>query len=187
MRDLVADIVGWVFNFLVWAFLLRLLLQLVRADFRNPLAQAVLKLTNPFVLPLRRVLPPIGRLDTASLIAVVVTQAVGVLLGQLALGYGVPAALPLVLRTVIELLHQTAAFFLFAIFVWAVLSWVVPDGYSPAGRLLSDLVEPLIRPARRIMPRLEGLDLSPLLVCALLLIAMKLIDLLGAQVLSLLR
>ena len=187
MRDLVAEIIGWVFSFLVWAFLLRLLLQLVRADFRNPLAQAVVKLTNPVVLPLRRVLPPLGRVDTASLLAVIAAQAIGVVLAQLTLGFGIPPAVPLIARTVIELLHQTAAFFLFAIFIWAVLSWVVPDGYSPAGRLLGDLVEPLMRPARRITPRLEGLDLSPLVVCALLLVLMKLIDMLGAQVLMQLR
>lgn len=187
MRDLLAEIIGWVFSFLVWAFLLRLLLQLVRADFRNPLAQAVVKLTNPVILPLRRVLPSVGRVDTASVVALVAAQAIGVVLVQLTLGGALPAAVPLVVRTVIELLRQTASFYLFAIFVWAVLSWIVPDGYSPAGRLLSDLVEPLIRPARRITPRLEGLDLSPLVVCALLLLVIKLIDLFGGQVLLQLR
>ncbi len=187
MRDLFAEIVSWIFSFLVWAYLIRLLLQLMRADFRNPLAQAIVKLTNPLVLPLRRVLPPIGRLDTASVVAVVLVAAVGVVLVQVLLGNGVPALLPLVVRTVIELAKQAATFFLFAIFIWAVLSWVVPDGYSPAGRLLTDLVEPLVRPVRRITPRLEGLDLSPLVVCALLMIAIRLIDLVGAEVLLQLR
>jgi YggT family protein len=67
--------------------------------------------------------------------------------------------------------------------VWAVLSWVVPGSYSPVGRLLNDLVNPLMRPARRITPRLEGLDLSPLVVCAVLLIVIKLLDIVGAQIL----
>ncbi|HUO79565.1 MAG TPA: YggT family protein [Steroidobacteraceae bacterium] len=187
MRDLLADIVGWVFSFFVWAFLLRLLMQLVRADFRNPLAQAVVKLTNPAVLPLRRVLPPLGRVDTASVVALLATQALEIVLEQLALRGAAPGALVLLVLTVFKLLGQAATFYLIAIFIWAVLSWVVPDGYSPAGRLLGDLVEPLMRPARRLAPRLEGLDLSPLLVCVVLLVGIKLIDMVGAQVLLLVR
>lgn len=187
MRELLAEIVGWVVSFLVWAYLLRLLLQLVRADYRNPLAQAVVKLTNPLVRPLRRVLPSVGRVDTASVVAVIAVQAIGLVAVRVIAGAGIPPALPLVVGTVFELLRQTASFFLIAIVVWAVLSWIVPDGYSPAGRLLSDLVEPLMRPARRIMPRLEGLDLSPLVVSAVLLIVIKLIDIATAQVLALLQ
>ncbi len=187
MRDLLAEIVGWVFSLLVWAFLLRLLLQLVRADFRNPLAQAIVKLTNPVVIPLRRVLPALGRVDTASVLALLATQALAVLVDRLLLGVGVPAPLPLLVLTVFELVHQALSFYLFAIFVWAILGWVVTDGYSPLMRLLGDLVEPCMRPARRVVPRLEGLDLSPLAVCAVLLILARLATLLEGQVLSALR
>src|SRR6185436_21036585 len=75
-------LVNSVLSFLVYAFLLRVLLQVVRADFRNPLAQAVVALTNWMVLPLRRILPPVGRFDTASLVALLAVQLAAKLLLQ---------------------------------------------------------------------------------------------------------
>jgi YggT family protein len=167
MRELIF-IVDTLFALLVGAFLLRLLCQIVRTDFRNPLVQAIVRLTNPLVMPLRRVLPPIGRVDSASVVAVLLMQMLRTTLVLLLAGDGLPAVLPLLLLSVVELLDTTLLVLLVAIFGYVILSWVSPDGYTPPGRLLADLVEPLLRPFRRMVPPLGGLDLSPLLVILLL-------------------
>jgi YggT family protein len=167
MRELIF-IVDTLFALVVGAFLLRLLCQIVRTDFRNPLVQAIVRLTNPLVMPLRRVLPPIGRVDSGSVVAVLLAQMLRTTLVLLLAGDGLPSAVPLLLLSVVELLDTTLLVFLGAIFLYVILSWVSPDGYTPAGRLLADLVEPLLRPFRRLVPPLGGLDLSPLAVILLL-------------------
>ena len=179
MRDLLAYLINIVFSFLVWALLLRLIFQLVKTNFRNPLAQAVVKLTNPLIVPLRRVLPPIGRVDTASVVALLLTQAVEIVLVRWVGGFGLPSAEGLLVATLVALVRQTVTFLLFATIIWAVLSWIVTDQRSPAGEALSDIIEPLLRPIRRVMPRLEGLDLSPMVLCVLLGLMLKLLEQLG--------
>ena len=184
MLDLLADVVGFAFGFFIWAFLLRLLFQVVRTDFRNPLVQAVVKLTNPLVRPLRRVLPPLGRLDTASLVSLIVIGAAAVALQSWLRGYGMPSGLGLLLRTLVSLASQTLEFYLFAVILWAVLSWVVTDGYNPMSRVLGDLLGPLLRPIRRVLPTLEGLDLSPMVLCVILYVLMRVLERIAPQLLA---
>ncbi len=154
----------FVFGLLVGAFLLRLIFQLVRADFRNPFAQAIVRVTNPVVVPLRKVLPPMGRIDTASVVAVILAQVLRTVVDQ-ALGMGAIASVGVLLvLAVISLLDTTLMLFLVAIFVYVLLSWVSPDPYNPISRLLGSLVEPILGPFRRALPSLGGLDLSPIVV-----------------------
>jgi YggT family protein len=167
MRELLY-IADTLFGLIVGAFLLRLLCQLVRTDFRNPLVQAVVRITNPLVMPLRRVLPPLGRLDTASLVAVLLAQLALTALVRLLMQGALPPVEYLLLRAVVDGLDTTLLIYLVAVFAYVVLSWVSPDGYNPAGRLLHDLVDPLLRPLRRALPPLAGLDLSPLALILLL-------------------
>jgi len=167
MREL-QFIVDWIFSFVVGLFLLRLVFQVVRTDFRNPLVQSIVRLTNPLILPLRRILPPIGRIDTASVAAVLLTQIVGTALSRSLGGFGLPGALQLLIGAVLTLLDTTLLLYLFAVFGYVLLSWVSQDGYNPAARVLGSLVEPVLRPLRRALPALGGLDLSPMV--ALLLI-----------------
>jgi YggT family protein len=144
------------------AFLLRLLLQWSRADFRNPLARSVVQLTNPVILPLRRVLPAIGRLDTATFLSVILVALLQVSVSFLLSGFGPPPALLWVRLAVIEILRTTLWTYFFAILVYALLWMVAPPDYSPVQGLLSSLCEPVLRPFRRIIPPLGGLDFSPL-------------------------
>ena len=145
--------------------LLRLLLQLVRADFRNPLARAIVQLTNPVVLPLRKVLPPLGKVDTASLVAVVLCTLLKLWL-LLALA-GVPAPAPgrLLAATVLDVLDLVLITYLISMFLNALLSFVAPGNYSPAQALLASICNPVLNPIRRVIPPLGGLDLSPLWAC----------------------
>lgn len=151
-----------VLSLAVFAFLLRFLLPLVRADFRNPLSQAVLSLTNWLVIPLRRILPPIGRMDTASLVALVTVQLLATLLMfRLRVGALIPFV-PLVFAGLTTLAISTIRLFQVLIFVYALLSFIAPGTYSPVVGLLSSLCEPLLRPLRRVLPVIGGLDFSPL-------------------------
>jgi YggT family protein len=142
-------------------------MQWVRTDFRNPLAQAISRLTNPVVMPLRRILPSIGRTDTASVVAVVGAEMLKMLLLGL-LGGGLAGIGGFVLLAALDIANTTLLLYQFSVFIFVLLSWVSPDGYNPAGRLFGDLTAPLLRPLRRALPELGGLDLSP--VAALLLL-----------------
>lgn len=149
-------------TFLVYAFLLRLVLQLVRADFRNPLAQAVLALTNWLVLPLRKVLPPVGRLDTASLVALLAAQlAATLILFRLRTGVSYPFV-PLALEAMRALAQSALLLYTVLIFVYALLSFIAPGVRSPANALLASLCEPVLAPLRRVLPAVGGIDFSPL-------------------------
>ena len=155
--DALHFLVDSVLTFLVYAFLLRVLLQLSRADFRNPLAQAVLALTSWLVMPLRRVLPPAGRFDTASLVALVVIQLVATLVMFRLRAGALPPAFPLLVAALRSLAHSTLLLYTILIFVYALLSFVAPGARSPATSLLVSLCEPLLRPLRGVVPVVGGL------------------------------
>jgi len=147
----------------VVAFLLRLLMPLVRADFRNPIGQAVLQLTSPVLLPLRRLLPPAGRVDVAAVVALLLVQLAKTAALQAVAGGGfrLGGLLAFGLR---DLASTVLQFYFVAVLLYALLSWFGPAGYSPGAQLLSRLCEPLLSPLRRIIPPIGGLDFSALLV-----------------------
>src|SRR5687768_15031214 len=103
--------------------LLRLLLQLVRADFRNPVARAIVQVTNPVILPLRKVLPPLGKVDTASLVALILCTLLKLWLLVLLLGVAVPAPAPLLAATLLDLLRLLLKTYLISIVLNAILSF----------------------------------------------------------------
>lgn len=155
-------IVETLLSLALFVFLARLLLQLTRVDFRNPISQAVVRLTNPVILPLRRVLPPLGKLDTASVVAVLLVAAVEVA-GLFALhSVGMPGPLVWAQTMLVEIGRTLLRIYLFAIFLYAFLSLIAPNGYSPLQSVLASLCEPVLRPIRRLIPAVAGLDLSPL-------------------------
>ena len=140
----------------------RLLLQWTRADFRNPICQGIVKVTNPLILPLRRVLPPIGKLDTASVVAVLLVGTVDVACIFALHGIGVPGPLAWIRLVLTEIARTLLWTYLYAIFLYAILSLIAPGGYSPLQSLLTTLCEPVLRPIRRLIPAVAGLDLSPM-------------------------
>ena len=156
------------------AVLMRFLMQQVRADFYNPFAQALMKLTNPLLLPLRRVIRPWRRIDLASLVLAVLLQVVNVVtvtaLANLTHGdedrfaYG-PGFL--LLWTALKLVYILVNLYFFTILVEALSSWF-NQGRNPVDGLLRPLNAPLLRPVRRVLPPVSGLDFSPLVVLLLL-------------------
>lgn len=147
----------------VIAFLLRLLLPVVRMDFRNPLGQAILRFTNPLVMPLRRLLPPAGRLDVASLAALLLVQLAGTAVLRWVAGGGLAPG-PILLRGLQDLASTVLQLYFVALLAYVILSWVAPGSGGPGPVLISRLCEPLLRPVRRLVPPIAGLDLSPLFV-----------------------
>jgi YggT family protein len=146
----------------LFVVLARLLLQLTRADFRNPIAQAIVQLTNPLIVPLRRVLPPIGKVDTASVVAVLLVAAVEVAVLSALRGAGLPDWLTWVDALALEIAHTLLWTYCYAILIYWLLSFIAPGGYSPLQSVLTSLCEPVLKPFRRIIPPVAGLDLSPL-------------------------
>ncbi|HHW79088.1 MAG TPA: YggT family protein [Xanthomonadaceae bacterium] len=159
--------------------MLRFLLQCVRADFYNPLVQFLVRITNPPLLPLRRIVPGYRGLDLASVVLAFALQAIEVVLIALLLGQSASVG-GLLLLTVAELLKLLINIYLWGVVIQAVLSWFNPDPRHPAARVLAQLTAPVLRPARRLLPPISGVDLSPLLVVvALIFISLLLQDFLG--------
>ena len=155
-------IVETLMSLALFVVLARLLLQLTRADFRNPIAQAIVQLTNPLIVPLRRVLPPIGKVDTASVVAVLLMAAVEVAVLAALRGAGLPDWLSWLDAVALEIAHTLLWTYCYAILIYWLLSFIAPGGYSPLQSVLTSLCEPVLRPFRRFIPSVAGLDLSPL-------------------------
>jgi YggT family protein len=143
---------------------LRLLLQWSRADFRNPIARAIVQLTNPLIRPLRRVLPPVGQLDSASVLAVSAVVLLKVALLQLLLGLPLPPPLEWLRIAAFELVKLLLYLYLFAILLYSLLLMLAQGGSSPSLSLLYSLCEPILRRVRGLIPPLAGIDLSALWV-----------------------
>jgi len=148
-------------------YLLRFWLPWVRADFRNPIAQAVLRFTSPIVVPLRRFVPSFGRLDTATVLVAFAMQFV-ILFVLLKIVNLSPGAATLAVMTFLELCILSLNLFFFAILIRIVLSWIAPGSYNPIGALAGSLAEPILAPFRRLIPPIGGIDISPIFAIVLL-------------------
>ncbi len=151
----------------LFVMLLRFWLPWLGADFRNPIAQGILRLTSPLVIPVRRILPPIGRLDTATVLVAFVVQYLTIL-AILAIGGQSPSIAWLAIAASIGLVTLSLKLFTFAIFIYIILSWIAPGTHNPATAFISMLVQPVLRPFRKYIPPLGGLDISALLAIILL-------------------
>ena len=160
------------FGLFTYGFLLRFLMQAMRAPFRNPAGQAVVALTDWAVKPLRRVIPGVGGYDWASLIAAYLMQvawmlAMFVIFSTGFAGFTTGATLFVLASAAVQLLKAVLWLAIIVVIVQAVLSWVAPDG--PLAGLLNALTFPFLRPLRRVIPPIGGtLDLTPLILIVLL-------------------
>ncbi len=142
---------------------LRFLLQLVRADFYNPLSQFIVRATKPLLNPLRRFIPGVSGMDMAALVLAWFVLAVEQLaiLGLAGVGLQPLAA---ALLAIPELISLIINIFLFAVLIQVIISWINPGSYNPAISLIHSLTEPMLGSVRRRMPEMGGLDLSPMVV-----------------------
>ena len=155
------------FGLYIGAIMIRFLLALARADFYNPISQFLVKVTNPPIVPLRRIIPSFGGVDMASVLLMLALQAIELTLVITIKGFGVHP-LGLFVLSIGGLLSLLLQIYFVTILVQVILSWVAPSGHNPAISLLYNLNEPLLRRARRLLPAMHGFDFSPILVMILL-------------------
>ncbi|MEN2395584.1 YggT family protein [Pseudomonas halotolerans] len=154
--------------------LLRFVLQLVRANFYNPLCQFIVKATQPLLKPLRRIIPSVFGLDMSSLVLAIIVQLALMAL-TLLLTYGTTGnPLQLLIWSIIGVTALFLKIFFFALIISVILSWIAPGSHNPGAELVNQICEPALAPFRRIVPNLGGLDISPILAFLVL----KLIDML---------
>lgn len=174
MPSNISSAIVFIVNALTSLYLLVLLLRFwmpwLRADFRNPLAQGILRFTSPIVVPVRRLVPSFGRLDTATVLVAFVIQYLTVLLLLLIMGQTAGVA-AIAVTSIVKLVVLSINLFVYAIFIRIILSWISQGGYNPATAIITTLTEPLLRPFRRMLPPLGGFDLSPIFAIILLLAA----------------
>ena len=162
MQDAFTFVISALLDLYVIALVLRLVLGLQRADARNPLAQAILKVTDPLVLPARRFIPAAGRLDTATVVILLLVQLLGTgMLASIACaGHSTPGQI--MALGLLRLVHLVLRTYFLLTIVYVISSWFSPRGYNPALAMLAAIVEPVLAPFRRFIPALGGLDLSPI-------------------------
>ena len=161
------------FGIYILILMLRVLLQVLQADYYNPLSQFVARLTEPVLAPLRRIVPRVGRVEGGALLVMLGAQMI-----EYWLVFGVRGAEPslagLAVVSAAELLELCTTVFFWAILIRVILSWVNPGLRHPASDIVYSLTEPVLEPARRVLPAMGGFDLSPILV----LVGLQLVNLL---------
>ena len=178
-------IIGTLFNIYALVVAVRFVMQATRADYYNPIAQSVVKITDPLLKPLRRVIPGFAGLDMASLVLCLLiifakflvmrvlgldaVHAAGYMLNIASMGFGRLFGLSL-----LDLLNLFFNIAIYSIVIMALLSWIVPDGRNPLYSLLQSLTNPILRHVRNVVPPIGGLDLSAL-VAILGLYALKIL------------
>jgi YggT family protein len=160
-----------IINTLVGLYLLlvvmRFLLQLVRADFYNPISQFIVKATNLPLIPLRKVIPGIGGIDVASIVLALLVQAVAIVLILLLNGIQ-PPPLQVAVWSAIGILSLLLKVYFWGLLITVIASWVAPSSYNPVLILINQILEPAMKPIRKIMPDLGGIDISPIIMFLLI-------------------
>ncbi|HUW98797.1 MAG TPA: YggT family protein [Acidiferrobacter sp.] len=164
------------FGMYILLVLLRFLLQLTHADFYNPFSQFIVRMTNAPLLPLRRLIPGFFGIDFASAVLLIVLEAIEVTLTTL-IQVGAVHPGGVFILSFAELIQLTLYILIGAVLLRVLVSWISPYGEHPLTDLAVHLTEPFMRPARRLLPLISGIDLSPVLV----IIALELIEILVVQ------
>ncbi|EIJ35347.1 YggT family protein [Thiothrix nivea] len=160
-------LVETLFSLYIGAVLIRFLLAWSRANFYNPLSQFLVKITNPVLVPLRRMIPAMGKLDTAAIVLALGLMIIKafLLVGMQGSSVGVPVVLA---YSIVELLRMVIHIYIFALIIQAVLSWVGNSYGNPLADILNSLTDPILRPIRNIVPTIGMVDLSPMVAILLL-------------------
>lgn len=187
LGSLLVLIIDTVLGFVTLMLLARFFMQVGRVPFRNPLGQFVFATTDWLVLRMRRVVPPLFGLDTASFLPAWVLQTLAVLAQvavQGSLAAGSPLGWLLVLWGVglLEVFRMVLFLLLGVVLMSAILSWVNP--YSPVAPVINAMAEPFLRPLRRVIPLIGNVDLSPLVFLLLIQVAQTVLAYVRAGVLA---
>lgn len=162
LQQIAVFLVDTLFSLYIAAVVIRFMLAMVRADFYNPLSQALVKLTNPALVPLRRIIPSIGKLDTAAIVLAILLIMIKTALLLLIQGQDIPA-LALVWYALIEFAKLIIWIYIIALLIQAVMSWVGNTYGNPLSNILHNLTAPLLGPIRNVVPNLGMIDISPMI------------------------
>jgi len=157
-------IVGTIGMLLMMAIVLRFLLQLSRADFYNPITQAVVRFTDPGVQLFRRFIPGFRGIDFATVVFAVLVQCMLIALLILLAGIALPPVGMILTWALAGIINLTLDIYFWSMLISIVASFIAPYSDHPALVLVRQLTEPVMAPFRRILPSMGGLDLSPILV-----------------------
>jgi len=182
LTDITDLLVRTLFYFILLAIVLRFLLQCVKADFYNPISQFLVKVTNPGLKPLRRIIPGFAGIDFSSIVLALLLQLAATSSLALLHSYSVPNPLSMLIWGLIGLTGMVINFYFVAILVSIILSWVNPGAYNPITLLLHQLTEPVMAPFRKLVPAIGGLDISPIFVFITINILQIVIGHIGASV-----
>lgn len=163
------------------ASLLRLYMQAQRVPFNNPIGKMVFALTDWLVMPLRKIIPNRSRYDLSSLAAAFLVMVVQYVVLWLLMGAATNPLLIVVLA-VFGLLRMAVTGLIGLLIVYAILSWVQP--HSPIAGILYRLSEPVLRPFRKVIPLIGGVDLSALIAIVLLQVVLMVLGSLQFNVLT---
>ncbi len=166
-----AFILGTLFNLYATVVAVRFVMQVVRADYYNPLAQGIVKVTDPLLVPLRRFVPSIKRYDTASLLLCFAVLLLKLVVFKLLSLGAVPSMgsnlmvsqLPVIglfIVALLDLIHQFFNVFIFALIIQAVMSWLPGSSSNPVYGLVSSISAPILRPMQNLIPPIGGIDLT---------------------------
>ncbi|MEH6515537.1 MAG: YggT family protein [Halioglobus sp.] len=168
LNEIFGYLIQTVTSLYLLAMLLRFILQLVRADFYNPICQFLVKITNPLVLPVRRIVPGVAGLDLASLLLSIALQFIAILALLMINSMPLPNPFLLLLWSLIGVVALLVNIYFFALLGMIILSWVAAGSKNPAIYLLHQITEPVMAPFRKALPSMGGLDFSPIVLFILI-------------------
>ncbi len=168
MSQALFSVLSAVTGILVFFLVIRLILQLVRANYYNPISQGINRFSAPLLAPTSRLIPDVGSLSLNTLVIAVLIQSVAAY--GLALFFYSAALNPamVLVWSLVSIVGMVLKVFFFALIVMIILSWVAPQANHPGAELVFQVTEPVMAPVRRVMPELGGLDLSPIAVFLLI-------------------
>lgn len=169
-------LVQTLFDFYLFFLLLRLILQYLRVDYYHPFTQFIVKITNPVVVPLRRVIPGYWGIDFATVCVIFIVSLIKFILIAFMNVHHFPNVFGLIILSFGDLIGLAIKLYFYAILASVILSWLAPQTHSPIIDIISRLTEPLLRPARKIIPPIGGFDISPIPVLIVLQILIILIS-----------
>ena len=172
-------LISTLFSLYILAVMLRFILGAVRADFYNPVSQFLVRITNPLLVPMRRVIPSFRQYDTSALLLMLLLQLVSLIIVIMLRGVSV-SFVALLLVAIGELVILAFNVFIFAIVIQVILSWINPGNYNPVNAMLASITRPVMGPIQRLIPPVSGIDLSPLVaLIGLQVLKMLVLPLLG--------
>ncbi|MFH0257410.1 YggT family protein [Vibrio rumoiensis] len=160
-------LVSTVFDLYIMVVILRVWLQMARADFYNPFSQFVVKATQPIVSPLRRLIPSVGNLDLATILFAYVLSVAKFICLILISNGSLVFSVSFLLFGALSLVKAIGGLLFWILLIRAILSWV-SQGNSPVEYVMIQLTEPLLSPIRRLLPPMGGFDLSLLVLFLIL-------------------